>query len=111
MGRKKLKRIRRDWPSVIEDYHKSGLTKKGYCIEHGIKRELFMRWYKRYEDDTLTKPRRKRLSVKDFVQLDVPVKATPIMEINFPDGISISTYTNCDPELLHSVISKLKELV
>ncbi len=111
MGRRKQRRIRRDWLLVIKDYQDSGLTAKGYCVANGINHGLFMRWYKVYEFGTLTIPRKKEMQANDFIKLDIPVNSTAAMDISFPDGIKVSAYNNCDTKLLHSAIVKIKELL
>lgn len=49
----KRKRVRRDWPAVVQAHAASGLTVTAFCREHGISRGLLYRWRRRCQGETV----------------------------------------------------------
>ncbi len=42
-----IKRVRRDWPAVFEEFGRSGQTVRSFCASRGIREGLFYGWRKR----------------------------------------------------------------
>ena len=47
----KHKRLRRDWPAVVQAYTASGLSVAAFCRDQGISTSLLYRWRRRCPDE------------------------------------------------------------
>ncbi len=44
----KRKRVRRDWPAILQAHARSGLSVSAFCQQQGISSSLLYRWRRRY---------------------------------------------------------------
>jgi len=42
--KKRINRSRRQWQSLLDDFHRSGLTKVAFCKQHGVAASSLNRW-------------------------------------------------------------------
>ena len=99
-------RIKRDWPGVFADFHRSGMSIKEFCVSKGMSQSLFYRRRKDYADsDTPWGP---SLGRGDFLELTSISSVGRSASITFGGQIELSISNDCDKELLREIISQLK---
>lgn len=75
--------LRQQKLAMIEDWHRSGLSQKQYCLEHNIAYHIFHYWYKR----SRTKKGGDTEDSSAFVKLVASSPATGVhIELLLPDG-------------------------
>ena len=47
--KKRINRSRRQWQSLLDDFHRSGLTKVAFCKQHGVATSSLNRWQRMLE--------------------------------------------------------------
>jgi len=100
------KRIKRDWPAVFAEFHRSGMTIKEFCLSQGMSQSLFYRRRKDYSDsDTARGPSLRR---GDFIELQPASSWRRSATILFGGQIELSISNDCDKELLRGIISQLQ---
>ena len=100
------KRIKRDWSEVFDEFQRSGMTIKEFCLSKGMSQSLFYRRRKDYNAaDTAMGP---ALGRRDFVELKAASSFLRSASISFPGSIELSISNDCDRELLGAIISQLK---
>ena len=102
----KNKRIKRDWPTVFEDFHRSGMTIKDFCRSKGMSQAIFYRRRKDYVGSRI--PGGPLLGRADFLELTSISSVGRSASISFPGQIELSISNDCDRELLRDIISQLK---
>ena len=50
--KKRINRSRRQWQSLLDEFHRSGLTKVAFCKQHGIAVSSLNRWQKVLDDQS-----------------------------------------------------------
>jgi hypothetical protein len=89
--------------ALVEQWRKSGLTRKSFANQHGFESESFNYWCKKQYTEVVKaaapikispKP---RVTLPDFVELtsglDMNAQSQPVrMEFELPDGIRIKIY-------------------
>jgi hypothetical protein len=92
---------KRDWPSIFNAFERSGLTQRGFCLEHDIVLATFK--HQRYLQ-------RKSPGASGFSQLAVspPVALPPPVELHFPDGLFLRFAGGVAPGYLREVIAGLR---
>ena len=87
----------------IEDWQKSGESKKSYCKKHRIAPSVFHYWYVKYKQQNEDKK-----SSSNFISLNVePVvgsRTSPLMEISYTDGTQIRIYQQLDINLIKALL-------
>jgi len=92
-----------DMFALVEQWRGSGLTRKSFANQHGLKSESFDYWCKRQYNEVVkadrpsTASRKSQSAMPGFIELtsglDMDTKSQPIrMELEFPDGIRIKIY-------------------
>ena len=66
----KRKRVRRNWPAVLQAYARSGLSVSAFCHQQGISDSLLYRWRRRCQTEAVPEAN------EGFVELH-PVDAPP----------------------------------
>ena len=103
----KLKRIRRHWPAVFDKFHQSGQTITAFCLAEGIPQSLF---YKRRKDHTGNNQSVRSSFIRsDFIELKSTSTSRWSAAIAFNNQIELSIANDCNHELLHILISQLKD--
>ena len=88
--------------SHVDEWQRSGLTQKTYCIEKGIAYHVFHYWYKCYRDENNIASSRP----SSFVQLKVqPAVSVPAVELLLADGKRLLFYQAVSSDYLRSLIS------
>ncbi len=103
----KKKRVKRDWAAVFADFDGSGMTIKAFCLSKGMSQSLFYRRRKEYANSNT--PSQASLGRGDFIELTPASLSRCSASISFPGQIELAISNACDPELLRSIISQLKE--
>lgn len=92
-------RRKRDWPALIEDHEKSGMTVAAFCRAREINPNLFYRH------------RRQRGDQSRFVEVAArPVNANPEPIMLSVSGHSLSISPGFDPDTLKAVLRVLAEV-
>ncbi len=100
------KRIKRDWPAVFEDFHRSGMTIKDFCCSKGMSQAIFYRRRKDYVGSRI--PAGPSLGRADFLELTAISSVRRSASILFHGQIELSVSNDCDRDLLREIISQLK---
>jgi hypothetical protein len=66
--KKRINRSRSQWQSLIDDFHRSGLTKVAFCKQYGVATSSLNRWQRMLEDQ----PER-----SDFIDVTEPLSRAP----------------------------------
>jgi transposase-like protein len=78
-----------EWIELVREYQKSGLTLKQFAENKNVNRNTFSYWvYKSQRQKRKAKTARKESSA--FVEVSIPVKEEPIIEIQLPNGIRVN---------------------
>ena len=94
--------VRRQMFDMIEQWKRSGLTKKAYCQQQSIKHHSFYYWYKCYRQQHLDMDNKS----SSFVKLQIAKSAnTPSVEIYFPGGIRLLFHDAVSSNYLKALIS------
>jgi hypothetical protein len=86
--------------SVIEEWNKSSLPIKEFCIQHQIANATFHYWLKKYRNKDQQKP-----------DVFIPVRVKPITpgpvfaELSFPDGRKFTFYQSLDSSFVKTLLS------
>jgi hypothetical protein len=97
---------KKDWPTLILDWEKSGLTKQEFCILHGLNYNTFS--YHRGKSIKEQDKHAKLLSVK--MRADKPLPSSQPMAcftLHFPNGTKLSIPEHADPSTLKILLSVL----
>jgi hypothetical protein len=106
MGATRKKCIKRNWPIIFEEFHRSGLSITEFCQTKSISPSLFYLRRKGYSNsDISAKP---PLRQGDFIEL-TPSSSRPAASIIFGGQIELAISNDCDKELVRLLISQLKE--
>ena len=100
------KRTKRDWPTVFEEFYRSGMSIKEFCHIKGMAQSLFYRHRKNYSASDTGKG--SSLGLSEFVELKSASSSRRSASILFPGQIELSISNDCDKELLGQIISQLK---
>ena len=73
--KKRINRSRRQWQLLLDDYHRSGLTKVAFCKQHGVATSSLNRWQRMLEVQPES---------GDFVDVTEPLSLAPASA--FPNG-------------------------
>ncbi len=79
-----------DWQERLENYKASGLEVDVFCIQEGVSRSTFYRWFDRLKDGipesmVAEKAARERAESGEAVFVPISLKASPV-EIELPNG-------------------------
>lgn len=66
--KKRINRSRRQWQSLLDDFHRSGLTKVAFCKQHGVAASSLNRWQRMLESDA---------EISGFIDVTEPLSRTP----------------------------------
>ena len=67
--KKRINRSRSQWQSLLDDFHRSGLTKVAFCKQHGVATSSLNRWQRMLDGQ----PER-----VDFVDVTEPLALAPV---------------------------------
>ena len=74
----RVRRTRRQWKALLEQFHSSGLTKAAFCKQHGIATSSLIRWQRILEASP---------GVADFIDVTEPLSLAPAAPpAREPDG-------------------------
>ena len=90
-----------DRNQLMEEYAKSGKTKKEFCQERGINLGTFYGWAKR---EPCKSEKKTRKSKSTFQEISVPVDAGHAVEIILPGGVRVCLRNNGSHEELAGLI-------
>ena len=65
--KKRISRSRSQWRSLLDDFHRSGLTKVAFCKQHGVASSSLNRWQKILAQEP----------GGDFIDVTEPLSVTP----------------------------------
>jgi hypothetical protein len=89
--------------AMIEDWSRSGLSQKQYCLQHNIAYHTFYYWYKRYR---ITSDDNNPAKKSPFVSLQTPAFASMIpMELLLPDGKRLLFHQPVSADFLKALIA------
>lgn len=71
--------------ALVEDYKASGLSGSPYCEKHGIYRSLLYYWIRKFNDSA---------SCGGFIEIRPKSQVTKIIEMKYPNGVSITVPTS-----------------
>ena len=66
--KKRINRSRRQWQALLDDFHRSGLTKVAFCKQHGVAASSLNRWQRMLEVQPES---------GDFVDVTEPLSRAP----------------------------------
>lgn len=66
--KKRTNRSRRQWQSLLDDFHRSGLTKVAFCKQHGVATSSLNRWQRMLESQAES---------SDFIDVTEPLSRAP----------------------------------
>ena len=66
--KKRINRSRSQWQSLLDDFHRSGLTKVAFCKQHDVATSSLSRWQRMLEGQTET---------SDFIDVTEPLSRAP----------------------------------
>ena len=66
--KKRINRSRSQWQSLLDDFHRSGLTKVAFCKQHGVATSSLNRWQRMLEGQP---------EGGDFVDVTEPLSLAP----------------------------------
>ncbi len=100
------------WMKRIQDFQKSGLSRKEWCQKHQIPQSTFSYWIRKQmqkpsELDQGMEPVFARLPSELEVSSQ-PLSEYPPITIHLPESIRIEVSTGCPCELMVSLIHTLK---
>jgi len=90
-------RTKQNWPLVIEEFDKSGLSKVSFCKDRGISYQSFMMHFKRSQEDHSTGFRQ--------IAFGGNVKIDERIDFYFPDGRQISFPISVPKEIIRFLVS------
>jgi transposase-like protein len=102
-GRGHTKWSKDDRNQLLEEYSKSGQTKKAFCAEHGIHITTFYGWAKRAKQ----KRKKAKASSLKFKEVSVPVNSGHAVEIILPGGARVCLAGNGNQEDLAKLIRSI----
>jgi len=83
------KRTRQEIDSIIEQWSKSGKTKKDFCESYPIKYQTFTSWTKRKKKESVIKER----ATSGFIPIEIPkATRTVFAEVKLSNGNSVLLY-------------------
>jgi hypothetical protein len=66
--KKRINRSRSQWRSLLDDFHRSGLTKVAFCKQRGVATSSLNRWQRILEGQP---------EIGDFIDVTEPLSVTP----------------------------------
>ena len=66
--KKRINRSRRQWQSLLDEFHRSGLTKVAFCKQHSVATSSLNRWQRMLESQTEN---------GDFIDVTEPLSRAP----------------------------------
>ena len=75
--KKRINRSRRQWQSLLDDFHRSGLTKVAFCKQHGVATSSLNRWQRMLESQTES---------SDFINVTEPLSHAPTIPAPSREG-------------------------
>ena len=67
--KKRINRSRSQWQSLLDDFHRSGLTKVAFCKQHGVATSSLNRWQRMLEGQS---------EGGDFMDVTEPLSLAPV---------------------------------
>lgn len=100
---KKTRHTEAQMQSAYNEWQRSGLSKKAYCLKNNIVSSVFFYWIKKLGamDDSTT---------NSFQQIKVPKQKAfphvqePTIEIEYPSGVKLRVYQKVDTSWLKAII-------
>ena len=65
------------WAAVIQECKASGLTKKEYCIRHGLSEKSFYYWQRKFREQVV------EAAAPQLVQIEAVSASTELLQISF----------------------------
>ena len=98
---------REKWQSIMQEYERSGVSARRFCLEHGHNHSQFRYWRSKNVQGQQRAPRVSKS------RCFIPVKAPPLslraIKIVFPQGVAIECSVDVGSEWILSLIQGLKE--
>lgn len=94
-----MRRSKEDMYCYIEEWQRSGLSRKEFCKKHGIAASTFSYWYSKYRQSEGLEP---TTSSSDFIKVNPMLSDS--LEVVYPNGVRIRLRQN-------SSISDLRALI
>lgn len=88
--------------SLIEQWKKSELSQKSFCIQHELRYYIFHYWYKRYRNE--------HKSLVGKASSFIPIKVNPSLsslvhtELVYPDGKRVLFHQPVDAQFLRTLL-------
>ena len=117
LGNPRITKGKAFWQDHIDQWHQSGLSKIGYCRDHGMSKSTFDSWFKK-----LQQPRQESKRSRDFLSLhlqqETPIKnrlspapsPTSTIEIQLPKDIIVKVNSPIDLDALFQVLHLVRQL-
>jgi transposase-like protein len=101
MEDRERRRTKEEMFPLVETWQHSGMSKKAFCVEHGIVKSVFFYWCRRYRDDH---------EQGNFVQLTAggprSFNQSHTIEIQYPNGIVLRLPANTPTSLVRQYIGQ-----
>lgn len=105
MNKSTIKRKKRF--AQVEVWENSGLSKKAYCKQIGVREDSFSYWYKQYLKEGLELSQKSSNLSEGFIRLpQLESQADLSHEVSFPNGIVL----RINSELSLSLLKMLKDV-
>ncbi len=94
--------LRHQMFEMIEQWQRSGLTKKAFCEQQSIRHHSFFYWYKCYRQQHAGIDNYESAFLK--LQVAAPVAAATV-EVHFPGGVRLLFHQAVSSDYIKSIIS------
>ena len=109
MGYKLREKTEKEKFAFVKSCIESGMVKKAYCKEHGVRSATFYNWHKKYRETELnTEEKFIPLVISSPAKQPEKIVAKHIeIEISYPNGVRVKLNQEMDLPMLRSLICLL----